>query len=106
MYGGGPGPDDRIVATSGKSNCTDLCIWAQTIGAFAACCPGYTAYFARCYNAESATPLNKRRVSFVSQMGTTAVDPSLPANMGVANATISCIRRLLIYILNSNLFHS
>ena len=89
--GGGAGGDDLLVLRSSTSNCDSLCSWLETVGYFDSCCIGSSpAYYAKCFDAVASSPLNGRRLAFPSQIGTTSIDPSLPA-MNTPNIT-SCRR--------------
>ena len=56
-------------------------------GSLGACTPNIDPYYAKCYDGISPSPLNDRRSSFVSQLGTTAIDSSLPQITPVTNVS-------------------
>ncbi len=86
--GGGPGPQDLLSTRSEATNCSQLCSWLETVGYFDS---GNTAnskaYFAKCFEAVTLTPLNGKRISFLSQIGSTGIDPDITANIGAVNGT-------------------
>jgi len=91
--GGGPEAIDLINYRSGATNCDQHCTWLEGAGYFSGCCPTTSkTYYSRCWEETAAQPLNGRRYSFPSQIGTTGIDPALPqnfANFG-GNSTLPC----------------
>ena len=89
--GGGPGGADILTARSGASNCQQHCSWLSTVGYFEG---GYEAvskaYYSKCYETISSTPLNGIRIAFPSQIGSTGIDPALPQNFPIVNGTVAC----------------
>ncbi len=52
---------------------------------------GEDPYYVRCYDAYNPNPLNGIRAAFVSQTGTTNIDPELPQVDSIYNVT-ACLR--------------
>ena len=65
---------------------------------------GGDPHYAKCYDSNSPSPLNGIRFAFVSQIGTTNIDPSLPEMTPITNVS-ACMRtvsqRVLCVILIS-----
>ncbi len=74
-------PTDYICKDSytNASDCDTFCKYLETGGLLdnSYVSPPPVAYFGRCFNASSSTPLNNRRIAFPSQLGTTDIDPDL-----------------------------
>ena len=52
---------------------------------------GGDPHFAKCYDSNTPSPLNGTRLAFVSQVGTTDIDPSLPEMTPITNVS-ACLR--------------
>ncbi len=78
--GGGDAVNDLLASRFGATTCKQICDWlSSAAGYFDASLPTTSpVYYAKCYDAVSQTPLNGRRLAFVSQLGTPEIDPSLP----------------------------
>ena len=55
---------------------------------------GWDPYFIRCYEDIGQSPQNSRRAAFVSQVGTTNLDPSLP-RMNITDS-VGCFCMLVL----------
>ena len=72
------------------STCDQVCGWLETVGYLDYA--GAQTYYAKCYNNSASPPLNRVRIAFPSQSGTTEIDPALP-KWNVFNKT-TCWRML------------
>ena len=85
--GGGNGNDWLITNKSPGTTCQSFCVAMSTTDSQCACCSGCVIAFGKCFDAESATPLNRVRIAFASQIETTAVDPGLSLTSDYTNAS-------------------
>ena len=91
--GGGNGTQDLVTIFSGAKNCEEHCSWFEGAGYFDSNAVAIAkAYYSKCFERLTSQPLNGRRIAFLSQVGTMDIDPALPRNFGVVNATPPCRR--------------
>ena len=95
--GGGNDGDDWYQANRNLQNCSAFCTSVmQTGGVANSPVPNFSGenpYHVKCFDGFSLTPLNSIRIAFVSQLGTTQVDPSLPQVDTFTNVTF-CLRMI------------
>ena len=96
MYrGGGDDSTDWVTTYRDTTNCSEMCASVMIVDGLGAYPPNpaaaYDPHYIKCYDAGSPMPLNGIRVAFVSQMGTTNVDPGLPQIFPITNIT-ACMR--------------
>ena len=90
---GGPAPFPYVQFAG--ANCSSFCNYRMNPGggenSFSA---GWDPYFIRCYEDIGQSPQNFRRAAFVSQVGTSAIDPSLQ-QMNITDS-VGCFCMLLL----------
>ncbi len=97
---GGPNGGFGTEIYSGQNNCSGICSYLEQGGYMennAALTS--TVYNAKCYLGEDILFANRRRFSFVSQLGTNEIDPALPSinapNITTCRRTISNLSSII-----------
>ena len=94
LHRGGASPADSLSSWYSLYSCETFCNYLEGGGVVD---PTYDnpvpyAYYAKCFNESYVRPGNRKRFAFLSQIGSTEIDPELP-QMNQANKT-TC-RRIL-----------
>ncbi len=96
--GGGNSGGDWVMSyhscTTNCSDCTGFCkkmMAYNTLDGYSPPNDNANPYYAKCYDAISPTPKNGIRFAFLSQLGTTDIDPSLPQAIPYTNVN-ACLR--------------
>ncbi len=99
--GGGFGDGDLSCAPFTGTTCTSFCEVRAAYNQLECTYSASLPYYMKCYDAFSIQPLNSLRVSFPSQTGTTAIDPTIP-KLSIGNIS-SCLRMINSH---ENIFNS
>ena len=102
--GGGSDGDHEYVVSNIRdtSSCEAFCNSLMVAGGVGWDAGGNTwgedPYYIKCFDNETALPLNGIRVAFASQFGTTNIDPALPGVTPYTN--MSACMRMTCYLLS------
>ena len=89
------------------SNCLDVCTRRMAADSWScwsgAPCGGggWNIYHVKCLDATSIVPINGKRFAFVSQLGTTGLDPDFGQMTPYTNIS-ACLRKIFYYVLNNH----
>lgn len=95
---GGDAPTDYHAIYSKTVNCSFLCANLMMTGGLWGLHSGGDPHYVKCFDSNTPSPPNGVRVAFVSQLGTTNVDPDLPQATPITNVS-ACMRTIANYLL-------
>ena len=79
VRGGGPERWTHLRDLWNALNCSQICVGPTSgAGFFQTSDNRWLVYYLKCYEGVSPTPMNDKRIQFVSQIATMDLDPALP----------------------------